>query len=142
MTIGNNPISSLANCFGFMAITDLVGSVGVGAAEAKQSMPGTPVSKRAVGANSSWYLFVSHGKGRIYIDQDEHGENHVVNIRADNGEIDEVKVTAPETEGRFTVLDALWHPAYKNPAYYHDFHAETFFVLDGQVKATIGEEST
>ncbi len=70
--------------------------------------------------------FVMHGKGEIFDLGDE---------------IDEVKLTAAQTEGRYSIQDERWHPGYVVPKHYHKEHAETFYLLDGQYEWTVGGET-
>lgn len=69
--------------------------------------------------------FVMHGKGEILDLGDE---------------IDEVKLTAAQSEGRYTIQDEHWHPGYSVPAHFHKEHAETFYLIDGQYEWTVGGE--
>lgn len=70
--------------------------------------------------------FVLHGKGKIF----------------DLGnEIDEVKLTAAQSEGRYTIQDEHWHPGYSVPKHFHKEHAEVFYLIDGQFEWTVGGET-
>ena len=73
------------------------------------------------------HYFVPHGKGQMFPDLEN--------------ETDEVKLTAAQTEGRYTIQDELWHPGFDVPPHFHKEHAEVFYLMDGQVEWTVGGET-
>jgi quercetin dioxygenase-like cupin family protein len=56
-------------------------------------------------------------------------------------EVSEVKLTSVQSDGRFSVLDEVWHPGFKVPPHFHKEHAEVFYVIAGQVEWTVGGET-
>jgi quercetin dioxygenase-like cupin family protein len=72
------------------------------------------------------YHFVPHGQGKIFDLGDE---------------IDEVKLSATLTEGRYTIQDEHWHPGYDIFRHYHKEHAEVFYLISGQLEWTVGKET-
>jgi len=56
-------------------------------------------------------------------------------------ETSEVKLSAADTDGRFSLLDETWRPGMAVPPHFHRRHAETFFVISGQVEWTVGGET-
>lgn len=57
-----------------------------------------------------------------------------------DNEISEVKLSAAQTDGRFTLLDEYWQPGFAVPPHFHKEHAEVFYVLAGQVEWTVAGE--
>ncbi len=53
----------------------------------------------------------------------------------------EVDLSALQSEGLFELLDERWKPGFTVPPHYHARHAETFFVVSGQVEWTVGGET-
>lgn len=53
----------------------------------------------------------------------------------------EVVVTGDDSSGRQSVIESYWQPAFAVPAHFHKKHAETFFVISGQVEWTVGGET-
>ena len=56
-------------------------------------------------------------------------------------EVSEVKLTSIQSDGRFSVLDEVWHPGFTVPPHFHKEHAEVFYVVEGQVEWTVGGET-
>jgi quercetin dioxygenase-like cupin family protein len=56
-------------------------------------------------------------------------------------ELDELKLSATQTDGRYTIQDELWHPGYIIKPHYHKVHAETFYLISGKFEWTIGGET-
>ena len=50
----------------------------------------------------------------------------------------EVVVAAEDSEGSFSLIDEVWGPKFQTPAHYHKTHAETFYIVSGQVEWTVG----
>lgn len=50
----------------------------------------------------------------------------------------EVVVSGTDSEGNFSLIDEVWSPAFRVPAHYHKEHAETFYIISGQVEWTVG----
>jgi quercetin dioxygenase-like cupin family protein len=53
----------------------------------------------------------------------------------------EVVVTGDDSSGRQSVIESYWQPAFSVPAHFHKRHAETFYVISGQVEWTVGGET-
>jgi len=53
----------------------------------------------------------------------------------------EVVVSSVDSEGRFSLSEELWDPKFRVPAHYHKGHAETFYVVSGQVEWTVGGQT-
>lgn len=98
----------------------------VAAAGALLGLPSYADDQPAAHPQPAQHHFVLHGKGKILDLGDE---------------IDEVKLTAAQTEGRYTIQEEHWHPGYKVPPHFHKEHAETFFLIDGQFEWTVGGET-
>jgi quercetin dioxygenase-like cupin family protein len=73
------------------------------------------------------HYFVLKGKGQVF---DQLKDEAV-----------EVKLSAAQTEGRYTIQDEHWHPGFDVPPHFHKEHAETFYLLDGQYEWTVGAET-
>lgn len=52
----------------------------------------------------------------------------------------ELVLTSVQSEGRLSMIESHWLPGFAAPPHYHAAHAETFYVLDGQVEWTVGGE--
>ncbi|MFO1465552.1 MAG: cupin domain-containing protein [Steroidobacteraceae bacterium] len=52
-----------------------------------------------------------------------------------------VIVTGNQSNGRQSILESYWEPAFKVPLHYHKKHAETFLIISGQVEWTINGET-
>lgn len=50
----------------------------------------------------------------------------------------EVVVSSVDSEGDFSLIDEVWNPKFQVPAHYHKTHAETFYIVSGQVDWTVG----
>jgi quercetin dioxygenase-like cupin family protein len=50
----------------------------------------------------------------------------------------EVVVAGVDSEGGFSLIDEVWSPKFHTPAHYHKTHAETFYIVSGQVEWTVG----
>jgi quercetin dioxygenase-like cupin family protein len=55
--------------------------------------------------------------------------------------ITESKLTGLMTDGRLTFLDEVWKPGFAVVPHFHIEHAETFYVLSGQVEWTVNGET-
>lgn len=53
----------------------------------------------------------------------------------------EVAVSAADSAGRLSLVESYWTPKFTVPAHFHKKHAETFFIISGQVEWTIGGET-
>ncbi len=53
----------------------------------------------------------------------------------------EVVVSGNDSSGRQSVIESYWQPAFVVPPHFHKKHAETFFVISGQVEWTVGGET-
>ncbi|MCC7464306.1 MAG: cupin domain-containing protein [Gammaproteobacteria bacterium] len=57
------------------------------------------------------------------------------------GEIREIKLTAIDSGGRFTIVDGYLSAGMQLPAHFHQWHSETFYVLEGQEEWTVDGET-
>lgn len=55
--------------------------------------------------------------------------------------ISRVMLTADQTDGRYSIIDEIFKVGMKSFAHTHAYHSETFLVLDGQMKWTVGGET-
>ncbi len=55
--------------------------------------------------------------------------------------ISRVMLSADQTDGRYSIIDEIFKPGMKSFGHMHAYHAETFLVLDGQMKWTVGGET-
>lgn len=53
----------------------------------------------------------------------------------------ELVLTGVQSEGRLSIIESHWLPGFAAPPHFHKTHAETFYVLDGQVEWTVGGET-
>ena len=53
-------------------------------------------------------------------------------------EISTVKLTEEDTDGRYSLLDETWMPGMSAPPHSHQWHAEVFYIKEGQVEWTVG----
>lgn len=53
----------------------------------------------------------------------------------------EVAVSAADSAGRLSLVESYWTPKFSVPPHFHKKHAETFFIISGQVEWTIGGET-
>ncbi|MCC7461016.1 MAG: cupin domain-containing protein [Gammaproteobacteria bacterium] len=53
----------------------------------------------------------------------------------------EVVVTGDASSGRQSVIESYWQPAFAVPPHFHKRHAETFYVIAGQVEWTVAGET-
>lgn len=56
-------------------------------------------------------------------------------------EISEIKLDSIQSDGRYTILDEVWHPGFVVEPHFHKQHAEVFYVISGQVEWTVGGET-
>jgi len=68
------------------------------------------------------------------------GKSKTYHQRADPV-VSEVDLSAEDTEGRYTFLDEIWNPGFKVSPHFHKTHAETFYIVSGQVEWTVGGET-
>lgn len=59
----------------------------------------------------------------------------------DNIENIEVVVSGRDSEGNMSLIESYWTPAFSVSPHYHTMHAETFYIISGQVEWTIGGET-
>jgi len=110
---------------GKIAAACVIAAAVLGAAGALPSRAaGAADAARQKGAQ---HYFVLRGKGQIF---DKLKDEAV-----------EVKLSAAQTEGRYTIQDEHWHPGFDVPPHFHKEHAETFYLLDGQFEWTVGGET-
>ena len=55
--------------------------------------------------------------------------------------VSRVMLTADQTNGRYSVIDEIFKPGMKTPSHKHAYHSETFMVLSGKLKWTVGGET-
>ena len=55
--------------------------------------------------------------------------------------VSRVMLTADQTNGRYSVIDETFRPGLKTPSHKHGYHSETFIVLAGKMKWTVGGET-
>lgn len=54
----------------------------------------------------------------------------------------EFLLTAEESEGRFSIVDETFFPGMNSaPGHSHHFHSEVFFVIEGSMEWTVGDET-
>jgi quercetin dioxygenase-like cupin family protein len=53
----------------------------------------------------------------------------------------EVVVSAADSEGRMSLIESYWLPAFAVQPHYHKAHVETFYIISGKVEWTIGGET-
>ena len=53
----------------------------------------------------------------------------------------EVVVSSADSEGRISVIESDWLPEFQVEPHYHKRHAETFYIISGNVEWTIGGET-
>ncbi|MCZ2127562.1 MAG: cupin domain-containing protein [Anaerolineales bacterium] len=59
----------------------------------------------------------------------------------DGVEDTELIVTKAQSEGRYSIMISRWLSTFEVPPHFHKEHAETFYVLDGQVEWTVEGET-
>jgi len=52
-----------------------------------------------------------------------------------------VPLSGADTEGLVTLQDEIWSAQFDVPLHFHKKHAETFYILDGEVEWTVGGET-
>lgn len=57
------------------------------------------------------------------------------------GEVREIKLTAIQSDGRYTMVDGELKKGTGVPAHFHKWHAEVFYVTSGQVEWTVDGET-
>ena len=55
--------------------------------------------------------------------------------------ISRVMLTANQTNGRYSIIDEIFNPGMKTPSHQHAYHSETFIVIAGKMKWTVGGET-
>lgn len=55
--------------------------------------------------------------------------------------VSRVMLTADQTNGRYSIIDEIFGPGMKTPAHRHAYHSETFMVIAGKMKWTVGGET-
>jgi len=53
----------------------------------------------------------------------------------------EVIVSNEQSEGRYTIMVGRWLSTFQVPPHYHKTHAETFYIVDGEVEWTVEGET-
>jgi quercetin dioxygenase-like cupin family protein len=80
------------------------------------------VESQQVPSTGATEHFVPHGTGAKFSEKVEEAE---------------VKLTSSQTDGRFTLQDEVWHPGFDVKPHFHKEHAETFYVMSGQIEWTV-----
>ena len=57
------------------------------------------------------------------------------------GTLLEMKATAEETNGAFSLMESLHPPGYATPMHVHQNEDEIFYVLEGELTFTVGEKT-
>lgn len=70
--------------------------------------------------------FVLHDQGETFTPKDE---------------ISTVKLNSEDTDGRYSLLDETWKPGMSAGPHTHQWHAEVFYIKEGQVEWTVGGET-
>lgn len=55
--------------------------------------------------------------------------------------VSRVMLTADQTNGRYSIIDETFGPGLKTPPHKHAYHSETFMVITGKMKWTVGGET-
>ena len=55
--------------------------------------------------------------------------------------VSRIMLTADQTNGRYSIIDDVFKPGMKTPPHKHAYHSETFLVLAGRMKWTVGGET-
>ncbi len=55
--------------------------------------------------------------------------------------VSRIMLTADQTNGRFSIIDEEFSPGMRSSPHKHAYHAETFLVLAGRMKWTVGGET-
>lgn len=55
--------------------------------------------------------------------------------------VSRVMLTANQTNGRYSIIDEIFNPGMKTPSHKHAYHSETFIVIAGKMKWTVGGET-
>ncbi len=55
--------------------------------------------------------------------------------------VSRVMLTADQTNGRYSIVDEIFKPGMKAPSHKHAYHSETFMVIAGKMKWTVGGET-
>lgn|GEM_PF-2281664 len=62
-------------------------------------------------------------------------------FQEDGVEDTEILVSNAQSEGRYSIMISRWLSTFQVPPHIHKEHAETFYVLDGQVEWTVAGET-
>ncbi len=60
---------------------------------------------------------------------------------ASTGVTSRIMLSGDDTEGRYTLQDEVWNPKMSVELHMHKRHAETFYILSGQVEWTVDGET-
>ena len=55
--------------------------------------------------------------------------------------VSRIMLTADQTNGRYSIIDEIFKPGMKTPPHKHAYHSETFMVIAGKMKWTVGGET-
>jgi len=69
------------------------------------------------------------------------GGGRSVHNPSSTGVDSKIMLSGDDTEGRYTLQDEVWNPHMEVPLHFHKRHAETFYILSGQVEWTVGGET-
>lgn len=62
-------------------------------------------------------------------------------VEEDGVEDIELIVSNEQSEGRYTIMIGRWLSTFEVPPHFHKTHAETFYIVDGQVEWTVEGET-
>src|ERR1700694_2231405 len=57
------------------------------------------------------------------------------------GQLAEIKATAADTAGQFTIVEVTCGPGYEAPLHVHHREDEAFWILDGEVTFHVGDKT-
>lgn len=115
-----------------VAATTLVAACTQPSATAQQAPPAAaapttpPAATSGDAPQTAKHHFVKQGQGKVY-------PRDLVTTEA--------KLSGPMTDGRFNYLDEIWKPGFVVRPHFHIEHAETFYILAGQVEWTVNGET-
>ncbi len=55
--------------------------------------------------------------------------------------VSDVALSSVQSEGRFSILDEIWHPEFVVGPHFHATHSEVFYVMGGSVEWTVNGEA-
>ncbi|WLT30108.1 cupin domain-containing protein [Geothrix sp. PMB-07] len=55
--------------------------------------------------------------------------------------VSDIALSSVQSEGRFSILDEIWHSDFVVPPHFHATHTEVFYILGGSVEWTVNGET-